>query len=117
VLRPYRVVVGQLGAPGAAAGPAGVPAVARTLRDGGFEVVVLGVGLAPAAVAEVALQEDADAVGVVVVDGEAGDPTVEELGDELERRSLRALLFVVGTDPDAATCGWLEQTLDERGAA
>jgi methylmalonyl-CoA mutase C-terminal domain/subunit len=47
----------------------GVKVIARALRDAGFEVIYTGLFQTPEQVAETALQEDADAVGLSVLSG------------------------------------------------
>lgn len=70
--------------------------VARSLRDAGWEVVHLGVVVSPAAVAEVALQEDADAV-VVLGGGEPVTPC-PAVADELARRGLGTVAVIDAND-------------------
>ena len=43
--------------------------IARALRDGGFEVIYTGLHQTPEMIAEAAVQEDADAVGLSVLSG------------------------------------------------
>ena len=64
--RPYRVVVAK---PGLDGHDRGVKVIARALRDAGFEVIYTGLFQTPAQVAEAAMQEDADAVGLSVLSG------------------------------------------------
>src|SRR3954471_15805661 len=66
VQRPYRVVVAK---PGLDGHDRGVKVIARALRDGGFEVIYTGLFQTPEQIAETALQEDADAVGISVLSG------------------------------------------------
>ena len=47
----------------------GVKVVARALRDAGFEVICTGLHQTPEQIAEAALQEDADAVGLSCLSG------------------------------------------------
>ncbi len=47
----------------------GAKVVARALRDAGMEVVYTGIRQTPEMVAETALQEDADAVGLSILSG------------------------------------------------
>jgi methylmalonyl-CoA mutase C-terminal domain/subunit len=58
---PYRVVVAK---PGLDGHDRGAKVVARALRDAGFEVIYTGLWQAPEQIAETAVQEDADAVGL-----------------------------------------------------
>ena len=47
----------------------GAKVVARGLRDAGFEVIYLGLRLTPEQIAESAIQEDADVVGLSCLSG------------------------------------------------
>ena len=47
----------------------GAKVVARALRDAGFEVIYTGLHQTPAQIAEAAVQEDADAVGLSILSG------------------------------------------------
>ncbi|HKN11712.1 MAG TPA: cobalamin B12-binding domain-containing protein [Candidatus Binatus sp.] len=47
----------------------GAKIIARALRDGGFEVIYTGLHQTPGMIAEAAVQEDADAVGLSVLSG------------------------------------------------
>ena len=47
----------------------GAKVVARSLRDAGFEVVYTGIRQTPEMIAETALQEDADMVGLSILSG------------------------------------------------
>ncbi len=92
-----RAVLAETGIPGA---DQVVRAASRLLRDGGVEVVQLGV-VGPAALAEVALQEDAAAVGLPV--GE-GHEALAEVAAELASRGLTDVAVVALGD--ATTTGW-----------
>lgn len=70
--RGVRVVVAAVGGDGARESEM----VALLLRDAGFDVVWLGGGCAPAAIADAAVQEDADAA-VLSCDGAGGDAIME----------------------------------------
>ena len=59
--RPIRVVVAK---PGLDGHDRGAKVVARALRDAGFEVIYTGLRQTPEQIAEAAIQEDADAVGL-----------------------------------------------------
>jgi methylmalonyl-CoA mutase C-terminal domain/subunit len=63
---PFRVVIAK---PGLDGHDRGAKVVARALRDAGFEVIYTGLHQSPAAVAQTALQEDADAVGLSILSG------------------------------------------------
>ncbi|HUF85061.1 MAG TPA: cobalamin B12-binding domain-containing protein [Acidimicrobiia bacterium] len=133
--RRYRVVIAK---PGLDGHDRGAKVIARALRDAGFEVIYTGLHQTPEQVAETALQEDADAVGLSVLSGAHLTlfPKVVELlrekgvGDvlvfgggiipeadvaRLEEAGVAAL-FTPGA-PLADITGWLEQALDERAAS
>jgi methylmalonyl-CoA mutase C-terminal domain/subunit len=57
----YRVIVAK---PGLDGHDRGAKVVARALRDAGFEVIYTGLFQTPEQIAETAIQEDADAVGL-----------------------------------------------------
>jgi methylmalonyl-CoA mutase C-terminal domain/subunit len=64
--RRYRVVIAK---PGLDGHDRGAKVIARALRDAGFEVIYTGLFQTPEMIAEAALQEDADAVGLSVLSG------------------------------------------------
>ena len=91
-----RAVLGEVGASGA---DEVVRAAARLLRDGGVEVVQLG-AVEPAAIAEVALQEDAGIIGLPVG---SGATAVAEVTAALADRGLSDVVVVAlgeATDDD-----------------
>ncbi|MGH7907278.1 MAG: cobalamin B12-binding domain-containing protein [Candidatus Binataceae bacterium] len=47
----------------------GAKIIARALRDGGFEVIYTGLHQTPEMIAEAALQEDVDAIGLSILSG------------------------------------------------
>jgi methylmalonyl-CoA mutase C-terminal domain/subunit len=98
VHRPYRVVVAKSGLDGH---DRGVKVIARALRDAGFEVIYTGLFQTPEQVAETALQEDADAVGLSVLSG-AHLTLFPRVVDELRKRGLDdVVVFGGGIIPDA----------------
>jgi methylmalonyl-CoA mutase C-terminal domain/subunit len=132
VLRRYRVVIAK---PGLDGHDRGAKVIARALRDAGFEVVYTGLFQTPVKVAEAALQEDADAVGLSVLSG-AHMTLIPAVVTELRDRGLDdVLVFAGGIIPDddrdalaaagvagvftpgaalGEIVGWLEDTLDRR---
>jgi len=130
--RRYRVVIAK---PGLDGHDRGAKVIARALRDAGFEVIYTGVHQTPEQVAETALQEDADAVGLSVLSGAHLTlfPRVVELlrgkgiddvlvfgggiipeGDVGKLKDAGvAALFAPGAQLADIT-GWLEHALDER---
>jgi len=61
-----RVLIAKLGLDGH---DRGVKVVARALRDAGMEVIYTGLHQTPEMIAEAALQEDVDAVGISILSG------------------------------------------------
>ena len=132
MLRRYRVVIAK---PGLDGHDRGAKVIARALRDAGFEVVYTGLFQTPEQVAEAALQEDADAVGLSVLSG-AHMTLLPKVVEEMRERGLTdTLVFAGGIIPDddvsqlaaagiahvftpgaplAEITTWLEHTLDEK---
>ena len=130
--RPYRVLVAK---PGLDGHDRGAKTITRALRDHGFEVIYTGLHQAPEQIAETALQEDVDAVGLSLLSG-AHNTLFPRVMDELRARDLGGmLLFGGGVIPDAdakalkeqgwaeifgpgaslkGICAWLESTLDSQ---
>jgi methylmalonyl-CoA mutase C-terminal domain/subunit len=79
----------------------GAKVVARALRDAGMEVIYTGLHQTPAQIARVAVQEDADAIGLSVLSG-AHLTVFPELLESL--KSLKGediLVFGGGVIPDS----------------
>ena len=130
--RHYRVVVAK---PGLDGHDRGAKTITRALRDGGFEVIYTGLHQSPEQVAETALQEDVDAVGLSLLSG-AHLTLFPRVMAELRARGLDdVLVFGGGVIPSAdivtlkdagvaevftpgtslkSICAWLEETLDAR---
>jgi methylmalonyl-CoA mutase C-terminal domain/subunit len=89
---PVRIVVAKVGLDGH---DRGVRVVARALQDAGMEVIYLGLRQSPAMVAEAALQEDADAVGVSILSA-AHMTILPRLLAELRSRGLDHVLLTGG---------------------
>ncbi len=64
--RPLRIVIAK---PGLDGHDVGAKIVARALAAAGFEVVYTGLRKSPAEIARIALEEDADAVGLSILSG------------------------------------------------
>ncbi len=93
--RKIRVIVAK---PGLDGHDRGAKVVARALRDAGFEVIYTGIRRTPAEIAETALQEDADVVGLSILSG-AHLELVPLVVEELRKRGLepnRDILLVLG---------------------
>ena len=130
--RTYRVVVAK---PGLDGHDRGAKTITRALRDHGFEVIYTGLHQTPEQIAETALQEDADAVGLSLLSG-AHNTLFPLVIEELTKRDLADIMvFGGGVIPDAdarelreqgvanifgpgsslkGICQWLEQELDSK---
>jgi methylmalonyl-CoA mutase C-terminal domain/subunit len=90
----------------------GAKVISRALRDAGFEVIYTGLRQTPEQVAETALQEDADAVGLSLLSG-AHMTLFPRVREELTKRGLAdVMLFGGGVIPEADAV-----SLKERGLA
>ena len=78
----------------------GAKTVSRALRDHGFEVIYTGLHQTPEQIAETALQEDVDAVGLSLLSG-AHLTLFPRVMDELRKRDLDLIVFGGGTIPAA----------------
>ncbi len=86
--------------PGLAGHDRGAKVIARALRDAGMEVIYTGLRQTPEMVAESALQEDVDAVGLSILSG-AHLTLVPRVVELLKANHLDdVLVFVGGIIPD-----------------
>jgi methylmalonyl-CoA mutase, C-terminal domain len=113
----------------------GAKTIARALRDAGFEVVYTGLHQTPEQIAETAMQEDADAVGLSLLSGAHSTLFPRVMAELTARGAGDALVFGGGVIPERdipalkelgvaeifgpgsslkEICAWLEQTLDDR---
>jgi len=90
--KPIRVLVAK---PGLDGHDRGAKVVAHALRDAGMEVIYTGLHQTVEQIAETALQEDVDVIGVSVLSG-AHLPLTEKLMALLGEKSLDDLLVIVG---------------------
>jgi methylmalonyl-CoA mutase C-terminal domain/subunit len=94
--RKIRVLIAK---PGLDGHDRGAKVVARALRDAGMEVIYTGLRQTPTMIAEAALQEDVDVVGLSILSG-AHMGLVPRVLAEMEQRNLDDLpLFVGGIIP------------------
>ena len=95
--RKIRVLVAK---PGLDGHDRGAKVVARALRDAGMEVIYTGLRQTPEMIAEAALQEDVDVVGLSILSGAhmALVPRVMELLKANGQGSVK--LFIGGIIPD-----------------
>ena len=95
--RPIRVLIAK---PGLDGHDRGAKVVARALRDAGMEVIYTGIRQTPQMIAEAALQEDVQVVGLSILSGahlELFPRVVQELKD---RGVDDVLLFAGGIIPN-----------------
>lgn len=94
----YRVVIAKIGLDGH---DRGAKVVARALRDAGMEVIYTGLHQSPENIAEIAMQEDANAIGVSILSG-AHNFLIPKLLDTLKERELEDIkVFVGGIIPES----------------
>ncbi len=90
----------------------GAKVVARALRDAGMEVVYTGLRQTPTMIADAALQEDVDAVGLSILSG-AHMTLVPRVLEKLQEADLEHIdVFVGGIIPEEDS-----ETLREMGVA
>jgi methylmalonyl-CoA mutase C-terminal domain/subunit len=90
--RPIRVLVAK---PGLDGHDRGAKVVARALRDAGMEVIYTGIRQTPEMIAEAALQEDVDVVGLSILSGAHRD-LFPRIVEQLKRRQLDDVILVCG---------------------
>ena len=73
----------------------GAKVVARALRDAGLEVVYTGIRQTPEMVAETALQEDVDMVGLSILSG-AHMELFPRVVEEMKKRGLDDVILLAG---------------------
>jgi methylmalonyl-CoA mutase cobalamin-binding domain/chain len=94
---PIRVLIAK---PGLDGHDRGAKVVARALRDAGMEVIYTGIRQTPRMIAEAALQEDVDVVGLSILSG-AHMELFPKIVDELRQRGMQdVLLFAGGIIPE-----------------
>ena len=92
-----RIIVAK---PGLDGHDRGAKIIARALRDGGFEVIYTGLHQTPEMIAEAAVQEDADAVGLSVLSGAHMTLFPEVMRLLKERGAAEVAVFGGGIIPD-----------------
>ena len=90
--RPIRVLIAK---PGLDGHDRGAKVVARALRDAGMEVIYTGIRQTPAMIAEAALQEDVQVVGLSILSG-AHLELFPRVVDELRQRGVDDVLLFCG---------------------
>ena len=87
-----RVIIAKVGLDGH---DRGVKIVARTLRDAGMDVIYTGLHRTPEEVAEAAVQEDVDVIGVSILSG-AHMTVFPRILDALKARNADDILVIGG---------------------
>lgn len=90
--RKIRILVAK---PGLDGHDRGAKVVARALRDAGFEVIYTGIRQTPDMIAEAALQEDVDVVGLSILSG-AHMALVPKVKESLHNAGLDDVLVLLG---------------------
>ena len=95
---PPKVLLAKMGLDGH---DRGVKVIARAMRDAGLEVVYMGMRVTADQIAQTALQEDADVLGISILSG-AHMRLMPRLTRALDERGLSGdvLLLVGGTIPE-----------------
>jgi len=95
--RKIRIIIAK---PGLDGHDRGAKYIARSLRDAGFEVIYTGIRQTPEQIAEAAIQEDVDALGLSLLSGAHNFlfPKVAEL--LREKGAEKILLFGGGVIPE-----------------
>ena len=95
--RQIRVLIAK---PGLDGHDRGAKIIARALRDAGMEVIYTGLHQTPEMIAEAALQEDVDAIGLSILSG-AHMALFPRIMEELRTRGLKdVLVYAGGIIPD-----------------
>ena len=95
--RPIRVLVAKAGLDGH---DRGAKVVARALRDAGFEVIYTGLHQTPEMIADAAVQEDVDAIGLSILSGAHMTLFPAVLAELRSRGGDDIVLFGGGIIPD-----------------
>ncbi|MEW6545353.1 MAG: cobalamin B12-binding domain-containing protein [Bacillota bacterium] len=90
--RPVRVLIAK---PGLDSHDRGAKVVARALRDAGMEVIYTGLHQTPEQIAETAVQEDVDVVGLSILSG-AHNTLVPRVVELLREKGREDVLVLVG---------------------
>jgi len=87
-----RILVGKVGLDGHTTG---IYAVSKGLSDAGFEVIFGGIRLTPAQMANMALQEAVDVIGISILSG-AHLTVTRKLLENLEEKGFQNVPIVIG---------------------
>lgn len=91
-MRPVRVLIAK---PGLDGHDRGAKVIARALRDAGMEVIYTGLRQTPEMIAEAALQEDVDVVGLSILSG-AHAVLVPRIRELLDANGMEEVALLVG---------------------
>ena len=91
--RPIRRIL--IAKPGLDGHDRGAKVIARALRDAGFEVIYTGIRQTPEMIAETALQEDTDAIGLSILSG-AHMTLIPRVMEELRKRGMGDVVIWAG---------------------
>jgi methylmalonyl-CoA mutase, C-terminal domain len=99
--RPIRVLIAK---PGLDGHDRGAKVIARALRDAGMEVIYTGLRQTPEMIAEAALQEDVDVVGLSILSGAhmALVPRIREVMNASDLNDIPLILGGIIPDEDKA---------------
>jgi len=95
---PRRILIAK---PGLDGHDRGAKIIARALRDAGFEVIYSGLHQTPAQIAETAVQEDVDAVGLSSLSGAHRTLFPQVVNELAARQASEIVVFGGGVIPDA----------------
>jgi methylmalonyl-CoA mutase, C-terminal domain len=90
--KPIRVLIAK---PGLDGHDRGAQVIARALRDAGMEVIYTGLRQTPQMIAEAAIQEDVDVIGLSILSG-AHMTLVPRIMEALREQGLDDVLVLVG---------------------
>ena len=91
-----RILIGK---PGLDGHDIGAKIIALTLRNAGAEVIYTGLRRSPAQIAQVAVDEGVDAVGLSILSGSHKDLVADVIAQLREMNALDVKVFVGGTIP------------------
>lgn len=94
---PRRILIAK---PGLDGHDRGAKVIARALRDAGFEVIYSGLHQTPAQIAETAVQEDVDAVGLSSLSGAHNTLFPKVVAELVAREAGDIVVFGGGVIPD-----------------
>jgi methylmalonyl-CoA mutase C-terminal domain/subunit len=95
---PRRILIAK---PGLDGHDRGAKVIARALRDAGHEVIYSGLHQTPSQIAETAVQEDVDAVGLSSLSGAHRTLFPQVIAELAKRESEDIIVFGGGVIPDA----------------